>query len=459
MVVLLKNERARPFFKNTNGSYYTKVVPVPDPVFIKNRNNLNYRIVQKTNKLPNFFKRIEKPTNLVNAKGLPIFVLKLSKKIKDEPRYYHKTLTGKLAPRDPSFRKGDNGKFIPLYVTNTGLRTLKNNVIWKNKEKLFYLNKTKRVPVKKTNTVLNKNKNPRKLFLHTGNNTGFFDKKKAPIIKAGKTFYPSGAKAYFIKNILTGNIRALRNNNVVPDKINTRIIKEKAVRGIKKMFDSFIKELKTDPEKRFDKYYIPMFNKLFNKAKKINHLKYPGREFADIISKQIGPCHLKANANLQSREKYLPQLYQQLVFITSEFNNLSDVKKAKFVDVFANKLGDRPCLENALHEGVEALLEPVFQWVGKNIDPLNSQNGPRYVQNVIRPAMLSWIESLDNTNKRLLDNMNLNQRKNMFWQKIKDRNLHTISGGGIPIYAKVSSYDVNGAYFKRSNLANQLEWV
>ena len=112
MVVLLKNERARPFFKNTNGSYYTKAVPVPDPVFIKKNNNLNYRIVQKTNNLPNFFKRIEKPTNLVNSKGFPIFRLKLSKKVQYESRYYHKTAKG-ITPYKPSFRKGDNEKFIP----------------------------------------------------------------------------------------------------------------------------------------------------------------------------------------------------------------------------------------------------------------------------------------------------------------------------------------------------------
>ena len=456
--VNIKNKAGHYFYKNANGSYFIRTIP--NPHSIKRPGNASFTNVVKNNKnLPNFFKNIEKPTNRLNIKGQPIFTIKKAKMTVPEAFYFHRTAAGKLEPAVPHFIKHANGTLIPVWLTNSGLKTNKNVMIWKNRGgRLFQLNGTKQIPIKKLATIFKNNKTPIKSFRVTGQESGFYNKKKEPIFKNGATFFPSGVKAYYIKNNKTGNIRNILNNNVVPAILNIKIVAEKL--AMKKAFDLFIKGLESDDKKRFTTYYIPMFTKLFKFTPTVSKQSWHDTpHYINVIGKKIGPCHLSLTANWNTKQKYLPQLFNQLMFIVNEFNKLSDVRQTKFLDVYADKLAGRPCLENALHEGVESLVDPTFNWTGKNLkNPLNKNNKVRYLHNVIRPALLSWTASLNNSNRKTIVNMNLNQRKNVFWQKIKNKNLHVMSNRG-PGYAAVKTFDKNGTIFKNSNLASQLEWL
>jgi hypothetical protein len=100
----------------------------------------------------------------------------------------------------------------------------------------------------------------------------------------------------------------------------------------------------------------------------------------------------------------------------------------------------------------------VFEWSGKNIDPPLMKNNDRYINSVLSKAVISWVNKLSNENKSKLPN-NINKRKNMFWKMIQAKNLHVRNKNGIPVYSTPGAYNKNGLKFKKSNLANTLEYI
>jgi len=117
---------------------------------------------------------------------------------------------------------------------------------------------------------------------------------------------------------------------------------------------------------------------------------------------------------------------------------------------------------------VKALVKPEFVWLGK---AKNFQNNPmmpnnvRYVgfgpnlggrRGLINTAVTTWTQSKNrpaNWNSK-----NVNARKQVFWNMIKNLPLAMVNNGTI-INGRPQLYNANGVKFKKSQLANTLEYV
>lgn len=443
--IKLKNWHYKNMTRNINGRW--GVLRATNPRFIFRGGAWQY---MTQNEKPNFFKEIVKPTDFLNSKLRPLFIVKRKMKLTESPFLYKKSSYGNLSRSSASYTS-QGGVVTPLDSIFSGWM-YGTRKIWKNTKTGKYfimIDKIRRYVSPRY--VITKN-NVQKIAKNVlGNNTGFFNAKFRPIRQIGKKYVPA-TKAKYVRKPNSLVFREINNTNNVPLGLRPKNPKQD------KMVAQFLKDLSTDPEKQFDKYYIPMFKKLYSKGLKIT--APTTKLLIDKIQRQIGPCHLNPTASREISEKYLPQFVQQFLYIVTEYTKLSESKKSGFILNFADKLGGRPCLENALHEGVEALLEPGFMWTGKQIkEPLTARNMARYLNNVVRPALMSWKNSMNNANKLKLNNMSLNQKKNAFWNKIKNRNIHMLTRNGIPTYGKVKEFNILGRMFKNSELANQLEWI
>jgi len=203
---------------------------------------------------------------------------------------------------------------------------------------------------------------------------------------------------------------------------------------------------------RFDYYVSTLTNLVKRILKVLDVINRQGKPH-ERITGAIGPCHIKPN---EVPKKYLANMYNQLVYVSKGYQS---VDHKKFFNRLDSMLGGRPCLENMMDAMINSLLEPVFEWTGKNIDPPLVQNNDRYLTNVLAKAVSSWVNKLSNENKSKLPN-NLEKRKNMFWNMIKGRNLHVRNKNGIPVYSTPAKYNkYGGKKFKESNLANTLEYL
>lgn len=217
-----------------------------------------------------------------------------------------------------------------------------------------------------------------------------------------------------------------------------------------------IKHLLNDMKQdgRFD-YYVSTLTNLVNRIVKVLTVINREGKPQDIITTAIGPCHIKPK---EVPRKYLANMYNQLVYISKEYSRKSSLEHKKFLNRLDSMLGGRPCLENMMDAMVGALLEPVFEWNGKSIDPPLVQNNDRYPNMILGKAAMTWREKMSNNNRAKLPN-NLNKRKQMFWNMVKGLELHIRNKNGIPVYSTTARYNKNGRKFKKSNLANSLEYI
>ena len=217
-----------------------------------------------------------------------------------------------------------------------------------------------------------------------------------------------------------------------------------------------IKHLLDDMKRdgRFDYYVSTLINLVKRILKVLDVINREGRPH-DIITTAIGPCHIKPK---EIPRKYLANMYNQLVYISREYSRKSSSGRKKFLERLDSMLGGRPCLENMLDAMVGALLEPVFEWNGKSIDPPLVQNNDRYPNMILGKAAMTWREKMSNNNRAKLPN-NLNKRKQMFWNMVKGLELHIRNKNGIPVYSTTARYNNGGKKFKKSKLANSLEYM
>jgi hypothetical protein len=137
------------------------------------------------------------------------------------------------------------------------------------------------------------------------------------------------------------------------------------------------------------KYYTGLLGYLFVATPKaLGFIKsFPNVEPRVIINKLIGTCHIKPN---QVPSKYLGEMRSQLVYVSRAYKKMAPSEQKEYRDRLDRNLGGRPCLENTLEALVESLVEPVFEWTGKGIEPPLVKNNARYLNNVMAKAVASW---------------------------------------------------------------------
>jgi hypothetical protein len=240
----------------------------------------------------------------------------------------------------------------------------------------------------------------------------------------------------------------------------------------------FIMRLYEDKELKF---YGGLLNRLFTMTTAAVQLmnQTERNNFAlrkNIVTRKIGHCHM-AKANIP--RKYLGRMYAQLVYVARAFKRMKEPKKVQYLERLKRHITVGPCLENALESLIEALVEPVFEWRGKMVQPLNKNNS-RYLTHVIGPALSSWVSSNKNLSAKVeakirrnykgnLNAMNtvesnsfverkkLGELKKLFWNTIKNRPLHVMTNEG-PMYSRPRNYNANGKRFRNSNQAKSLEY-
>ena len=227
----------------------------------------------------------------------------------------------------------------------------------------------------------------------------------------------------------------------------------------------FIMRLYEDKELKF---YGGLLNRLFSMTTSTLQLinQTEPNNFAlrkNIVTRKIGHCHM-AKANIP--RKYLGRMYAQLVYVARAFNRMKEPKKVEYLERLRDIITVGPCLENALDSLIEALVEPVFNWRGKRVGPLN-KNNERYLTHVIGPALSSWASSNKNlsaqvearirqsvSNNKEVNRRKLSVLKKLFWNSIKNRPLHVMTNQG-PVFSKTRDYDKNGRrFFKSANAAS-----
>jgi hypothetical protein len=222
----------------------------------------------------------------------------------------------------------------------------------------------------------------------------------------------------------------------------------------------FLKDLEKDG--RF-KFYVKLFTKLLTRITKtlgdineepvrqIFHPLTSKKTAQNIITNIIGPCHIKPD---NVPRKYLIGMKSQLLYVARAYQKMTTTARKEYRDRLDGFIGGLPCLENAMDSLVQALYKPTFEWIGKKIEPLSSNN-KRYLGSVMAKAVTSWVASGDI--KGLPGN--LNARKNMFWKMVRNKNLHVLNSEGAPGYSTPAQYNKNGTKFKTSELANSLEYI
>jgi hypothetical protein len=165
----------------------------------------------------------------------------------------------------------------------------------------------------------------------------------------------------------------------------------------------------------------------------------------------------KSLANLRKKtpREYLKGMRRQFGFVAKKQSKFDKNRKKSYRDRLYEELGDRPCLENMIESLVKALSEPSFVWLGKSQDPIIENT--KYL-NVMNKAITSW--ALAKNRPANWNNKNLNSRKQVFWQMVKNLPLYVVYDQYVgPVNSTPGEYDKNGLRFKASNISNTLEYA
>jgi len=209
----------------------------------------------------------------------------------------------------------------------------------------------------------------------------------------------------------------------------------------------------------------------------------------NAITNVIGVCHYKAtpykvvqdkkvnvrkNIKLLKKKtprEYLQKFRNQFSYVAKKYSKMDSNNKKKYRDRFYSELSGRPCLENLIDSLVKSLIKPEFVWLGKTRNyqnnPLVPPNNVRYLgfgpnlglgrnNGLINTAIKTW-QSTNNKPKNW-ENKNLNSRKQMFWSMIKNLPLSMIYNG-TPVNGTPNLFNRGGIKFKKSIIANTLEWT
>ena len=278
-------------------------------------------------------------------------------------------------------------------------------------------------------------------------------------------------------------MQAKRNTNATP-----------AVTTIQRIFRGY-KSRDIDPQiqflislgkdERFDYYQSVLANLYMSINGVLRNIAWHKNNPHKAIHNTIGVCHYKAKPykivqkvtnvrkNLPLLKKktpreYLKRLRSQFIYVAKEYAKMSSDNKKAYRDRLHSELSGRPCLENMMDSLVKALVKPEFVWLGK---AKNFQNDPmmpnnvRYVgfgpnlggqRGLINTAVTTWAQSKNrpaNWNSK-----NVNTRKQVFWNMIKNLPLSMVHNGNI-VNGRPRLYNANGTKFKKSQLANTLEYV
>jgi len=204
------------------------------------------------------------------------------------------------------------------------------------------------------------------------------------------------------------------------------------------------------------------------------------------ITSIIGVCHYKPNprktvANVRKTlpllkkktpHEYLQTFRKQFSYVAKEYAKMDDKNKKEYRDRLSSELSGRPCLENLLDSLAKALLKQDFVWLGKSQyyqnNPLRSNNvrylgyGPDLMINgVLRKGLVNTaIQTWKNSGNRPINwnTKNVNSRKKMFWDMIKNLPVSMIYSGNV-VNGTLSLHNTNGKKFKSSNLSNTLGYI
>lgn len=164
----------------------------------------------------------------------------------------------------------------------------------------------------------------------------------------------------------------------------------------------------------------------------------------NTITSTIAPCHIKPN---QVPHRYLLNFMKQAYIVAHEVTLMSRGERSNFLDRLEKELfGGMPCLENFLEGLTNALYTQGFVWAGRTLKEPLVPNNARYLRNVVGPAITSWVTTMNANNKKVFNAKSFENRKNVFWKKIKNLNL-VVPGG---FFEKVSNYNKNGARYASS---------
>ena len=230
---------------------------------------------------------------------------------------------------------------------------------------------------------------------------------------------------------------------------------QSAVRTKQAVQNRYVDALLNDMNKEQNfNYYINKINKVYRKIPGvIKHLRLN----RSVITTQIAPCHIRPG---QDPKVYLKQLRNQLLFAAKMYHQkkVRDPNfKKRFLDRLKSELGGRPCLENLIEGLSVALSDPEFVWKGRNIAPL-MKNNSRYL-NLLGNAVQSF-QKYHATQKNAKNLPVSHQRRvQMFWNMIKNKNVHVVIGQNNIGYQHVKNYNINGARFRAANAANWLSYI
>jgi hypothetical protein len=160
------------------------------------------------------------------------------------------------------------------------------------------------------------------------------------------------------------------------------------------------------------------------------------------INEKIGVCHIKPD---EDPRKYILQMIRQIAAIASKIKTLSPENQESFIERFEQESHGRPCLENFVESLTKALYKEGFVWKGTAIGPIN-KNNKRYLTNIVSPAIMSWVSTMNATDKKVFNTMSFNKRRQLFWNKIKYLNIMGPNG----FYVQVGNYNKNGTRVKGS---------
>ena len=278
--------------------------------------------------------------------------------------------------------------------------------------------------------------------------------------------------------------------NVIRRKRNTNVKTLPAVQKIQSIFRGYKSRnistrkqflLSLSKDGRFD-YYVEVLAKLEHKVDMVLSVVRQNIDPLSAITSIIGVCHYKprphktvknvtnVRKNLPLLRKKTPREYlqsfrKQFAYVAKEYSKMNDKNKKAYRDRLHSELSGRPCLENLLDSLAKALVKPEFVWVGKTKNfannPLVSNNerylgfGPNLVgrKGLINTAITTWAQS---KNKPVnWNSKNLNTRKKMFWNMIKNLPVSMIHQGNV-VNGTPSLHNKNGKKFKASKLANTL---
>jgi len=268
-------------------------------------------------------------------------------------------------------------------------------------------------------------------------------------------------------------IRKKRGTAVAPQVTTIqRIFRGYKSRNINKRIE-FLESLHRDG--RFE-YYVKVLAKLETRVPEVL-----GRIVNDpqgTITKMIGVCHfstrpqarvqnvtnvrksLKALRKKDPRE-YLMGLRRQFAYVSRAYNKMNPPQRKEYRDRLHSELSGRPCLENMLDSLVKALVKPEFVWLGKTKAYENTPlvtNNARYLgpKGLMNTAVTTW--ALSKNRPTNWNSKNVNTRKAMFWNMVKNLPVAMVQRGTI-VNGTPRNYNVNGKLFKKSNLANTLEYA